>query len=106
MHFLTTVSENRLSENPDVSVLVLEAGGDGNLMSDLPMSQVFNLWSEIDWAYRTVPDGKTCTAMRKGICVYHRGKAIGGSSNLNSLIYIRGEFSFPKSNQTYKGGGG
>ncbi len=80
----------RLSEDPSVSVLLVEAGGDGNLVSNVPALQGMNMNGEIDWSYRTKPDGRTCLGIVNGSCAYHRGKALGGTSNINSLIYIRG----------------
>ncbi len=81
---------SRLSEDPDVNVLLLEAGGDGNLASMIPMMQSLTLYSEIDWAYKTEKDGKTCQGLKDKRCVYNRGKAIGGTSLLNAMVYIRG----------------
>ncbi len=69
----------------------MEAGGDGNILANVPMWQSMNLNSQVDWAYRTEPDGKACHGMINQSCIYHRGRAIGGTSILNSLIYIRGE---------------
>ncbi len=48
----------RLSEDPLVSVLLLEAGGDGNLASRVPILTPVNLDSAIDWSYTTHPDGR------------------------------------------------
>ena len=45
---------------------------------------------EIDWSYRTLPDGRNCQGMMNRHCVWHRGRAIGGTSNLDSMMYIRG----------------
>lgn len=85
-----SVLANRLSENPAMRVLALEAGG-----SDIP-ANVHNpsLWytlmrSSVDWDYTSVPqpglDGR----------VTHepRGKIPGGSSNLYIMMHIRGHQS-------------
>ena len=47
--------------------------------------------SSMDWKYTNEPDGKSCLAMIDGRCSWHRGKAIGGSSAINGMIYIRGD---------------
>ena len=44
----------------------------------------------MDWQYFSEPDGETCLAMNEGKCSWHRGKAIGGSSAINGMVYIRG----------------
>ncbi len=81
---------SRLTEDPNVSVLALEAGG-----ADVP-ENVHNasLWftllgSEIDWGYMSVPqpglDGRPTYEPR--------GKLPGGSSNLYIMMHIRGHRS-------------
>ena len=82
----------RLSEDSDVSVLLLEAGGDGTLLADVPLFayQLFNS-PDMDYAYKTAPDGRNCLGMRGGSCVWHRGRVIGGSSNMHAMMYHRGK---------------
>lgn len=77
----------RLSENPDVSVLVLESGGE-DLAPDIhrPMGWPLMLGTEVDWSYATVP--QTHAALRR--VVWPRGRVLGGSSSLNALVYMRG----------------
>jgi choline dehydrogenase len=79
------------SKDPSVSVLLLEAGGDGTKVSNVPMFLGLNLNGEIDWSYKTRPDGRTCLGMVGKQCSWHRGKAVGGSSNINTMIYMRGD---------------
>ena len=80
----------RLSENPDVSVCLLEAGGDGkDLMIKVPIgAAVFlrGLFKINNWAFQTVPQ-KGLNG-RSGF--QPRGKALGGSSAINAMLYIRG----------------
>ena len=85
----------RLSEDPNVSVLLLEAGGDGTVLADIPLFayQLFNS-PKMDYAYKTTPDGRNCLGMRGGECVWHRGRVIGGSSNIHAMMYHRGELLF------------
>src|SRR4051812_43090945 len=81
------VVANRLTENPQVSVLALEAGG-----ADVP-ENVHNasvwytlLGSPIDWGYTSTPQPGL-----NGRSTYEpRGKLIGGSSNLYIMMHIRG----------------
>ena len=85
-----SVLANRLSEDPSVRVLALEAGG-----PDVP-ANVYNpsLWytllgSDVDWQYKSVPqpglDGR--------VTAEPRGKLPGGSSNLYIMMHIRGHKS-------------
>jgi choline dehydrogenase-like flavoprotein len=55
----------RLSENPDVHVLVLEAGQDQSTDSRVttPALWPMLLGTDADWAYRTVPQVSACIAM-------------------------------------------
>jgi 4-pyridoxate dehydrogenase len=78
----------RLSEDPDVSVLLLEAGGwDRDPLIHIPLG-----WPHIllnrkhDWMYFAEPEA---TMDGRGIeCA--RGKVIGGSSSINAMAYVRG----------------
>ena len=45
----------------------------------------------MDWKYKNEPDGDTCLAMNDGKCSWHRGKALGGSSAINGMLYVRGD---------------
>ena len=80
----------RLSEEASVSVLLLEAGGDGGPVSDVPMLNTVLFNSAVDWGYRTRPDGRSCLGMEGGECLWHRGKVVGGTSVINAIIYNRG----------------
>ncbi len=88
------VLANRLSEDPDISVCLLEAGGDGKgLLVRMPVGVAAMISGKPvkvnNWAYETVPqpglDG------RKGY--QPRGKALGGSSAINAMLYVRGHRS-------------
>ncbi|MCF6113992.1 GMC family oxidoreductase [Mesorhizobium muleiense] len=82
------VLANRLSEDPDVSVLLLEAGDwDRDPMIHIPLG-----WGKIlterrhDWMYFCEPEANV--GGRKVECA--RGKVIGGSSSTNAMAYVRG----------------
>ncbi|MGD9865044.1 MAG: GMC family oxidoreductase, partial [Pseudodonghicola sp.] len=83
----------RLSEDPATRVCLLEAGGTGrHILIRAPAGVVAMLpgYGHIsNWAYRTVPqaglDG------RRGY--QPRGKALGGSSAINAMLYVRGHRS-------------
>ncbi len=82
------VVANRLSEDPNVSVCLLEAGPSHKHFSvRIPLATLYNLISfKRNWAFETVPQ-KGLNG-RKGY--QPRGKVLGGSSSMNAMMYIRG----------------
>ncbi|CAL7944272.1 unnamed protein product [Xylocopa violacea] len=85
-----TVVVNRLTENPEWSVLLLEAGGHETEVTDVPILSIYLHKSKVDWKYRTQPQDSACQAMIDRRCCWTRGKVLGGSSVLNTMLYIRG----------------
>ncbi|WP_293577051.1 GMC family oxidoreductase N-terminal domain-containing protein [Phaeobacter sp.] len=81
---------SRLSENPNVSVCLLEAGGRGDsLLVRAPAAVVAMLPGRPrinNWAFETVP--QPGLNGRRGY--QPRGKALGGSSAINAMLYVRG----------------
>ncbi|EIN11653.1 aryl-alcohol oxidase-like protein [Punctularia strigosozonata HHB-11173 SS5] len=78
----------RLSEDPRISVLVLEAGASntGVLDSEVPLLAA-RLWgTQYDWNYTTVPQ----PGLNGRQIPYARGKLLGGSSSINLMVYTRG----------------
>ena len=81
------VLANRLSADPAVSVLLLEAGGpDTSPFIHTPAMMGFLPDGPHDWRYRTVPQAY-CNLRR---FPWPRGRTLGGSSSINYMIYIRG----------------
>lgn len=82
------VLANRLTEDPGVSVLLLEAGGrDLNPMIHVPGGVGMLFGPRVNWRFYTVP--QTCLDNRQ--IWYPQGKTLGGSSSINAMIYIRGQ---------------
>ncbi len=82
-----SVLAKRLSENPKVNVLLIEAGAsDDNLFMRVPAAFYRNYNLEQDWGYDTIPQ------KHKGNYTIYvpRGKTLGGSSSINAMIYLRG----------------
>ena len=81
------VLANRLTEDPDVSVLLIEAGGpDTNDFVHIPAAFSALYRSAQDWDHSTGYEPH-CGNRR----IYlPRGKVLGGSSSINAMIYIRG----------------
>ncbi len=82
------VVASRLSEDPSVTVCLLEAGGEGrNLFIRTPLGFVAGMPRGINsWNYQTVPQAGFNG--RRGF--QPRGKALGGSSTINAMIYAHG----------------
>ncbi|KAL4219801.1 hypothetical protein ACF0H5_020213 [Mactra antiquata] len=82
----------RLSEDSDVTVLVLEAGPDStDWRIDVPLF-AGDMWhSELDWDYYTVSQTQSGLAGENpGVHHWPRGKLLGGSGMLNAMQYVRG----------------
>ncbi|HEX7969485.1 MAG TPA: choline dehydrogenase [Stellaceae bacterium] len=82
------VLAHRLSADPDVKVLLLEAGGaDSSFFIRMPAGIARLGMSRFDWQHRTAPQ----TALKGRRLYWPRGKALGGSSAINAMVYIRGQ---------------
>ncbi len=81
------VLAGRLSEDPDVRVLLIEAGPpDTNETIHVPVAFGSLFRTQVDWDYFTALE-----PFADGRRVYlPRGKVLGGSSSINAMIYIRG----------------
>ncbi|KAB0800575.1 hypothetical protein PPYR_06315 [Photinus pyralis] len=84
------VVANRLSENSKWTVLLLEAGGEENYFTDIPLLAPFQSSTRFNWDFATEPSNKHCLSLKNKRCNLPRGKAIGGTSVINFLLYSRG----------------
>src|SRR6266404_3075979 len=82
------VLAHRLSSDPAVRVLLLEAGGEGmGVQSVVPAGSYLMMGNpKADWCYLGEPDQ---SANGRRIC-WSAGKMLGGSSALNGMVYFRG----------------
>jgi choline dehydrogenase len=81
------VLANRLTENPDATVVLLEAGGaDDHPEIRIPARWWNLLGTPIDWGYRSEPQDH----LKNRVLTFNRGKVLGGSSSINAMVYIRG----------------
>ncbi|XP_035775487.1 glucose dehydrogenase [FAD, quinone]-like isoform X3 [Anopheles albimanus] len=86
-----SVLANRLSENPDWKVLLLEAGGDPPMESEIPVMLGFLQNSPVDWVYHaTSRNDRACRASGAKGCFWPRGKMLGGCGASNAMVYMRG----------------
>ncbi len=85
------VLANRLSADPDVSVLLLEAGGkDDYFWIDIPVGYLYTIGNpRTDWCYEIQPD----PGLNGRTIGYARGRVLGGCSSINAMIYMRGQRS-------------
>ncbi|CAN0617357.1 choline dehydrogenase [Burkholderia multivorans] len=83
------VLANRLTEDPDVSVLLLEAGGkDDYHWIHIPVGYLYCIGNpRTDWLYKTQPQA----GLNGRSLAYPRGRVLGGSSSINGMIYMRGQ---------------
>jgi choline dehydrogenase-like flavoprotein len=81
----------RLSEDPNTTVAILEAGGTGdNWVVTTPGALALMVPGKLNnWAFDTVPQA----GLNGRIGYQPRGKALGGSSAINAMVYIRGHRS-------------
>ncbi|XP_063979780.1 glucose dehydrogenase [FAD, quinone]-like isoform X2 [Diachasmimorpha longicaudata] len=91
------VVANRLSEITHWNILLLEAGGEEIFLTDVPLLAPLMHITSYNWGYRTEPrpknsdgSGGYCLSMIDGRCNWPRGKAVGGTSVINFMIYSRG----------------
>jgi choline dehydrogenase len=81
------VLANRLSEDPDTTVLLIEAGPpDTNENIHVPLGYLQLGGTEVDWDYHSAPEPH-CDNRRIPL---PRGRVLGGSSSINAMVYIRG----------------
>jgi choline dehydrogenase-like flavoprotein len=77
----------RLSEQPDIKVLLLEAGGnDRNILFHIPAGFAKMTKGIGSWGWSTVPQKH----MQNRVLWYTQAKVIGGGSSINAQLYNRG----------------
>jgi choline dehydrogenase len=84
------VLANRLTEDPTVKVLVIEAGGEDHWWDwtiHMPAALAYPLASDrVNWAYDSEPE----PGMNGRRMYCPRGRVLGGSSSINGMAYVRG----------------
>jgi choline dehydrogenase len=82
-----SVVARRLAENPDVTVLLLEAGGSDDVSSVMEAGQwPLNLGTDRDWAFQAQPN----LHLNGRSIPMHMGKVLGGGSSINVMVWARG----------------
>uniref|UniRef100_A0A0K8S3Y4 Glucose-methanol-choline oxidoreductase N-terminal domain-containing protein n=1 Tax=Lygus hesperus TaxID=30085 RepID=A0A0K8S3Y4_LYGHE len=84
------VTANRLSENPKWTVLLLEAGIEGNLYTDIPALNIIFGFTNYNWKYVTESQPELmCRGMTNKRCSWPSGKGVGGTTIWNGLMWTR-----------------
>ncbi len=80
---------NRLSQDSDKRVLLLEAGGKDNyLWTKIPVGYLYCIGNpRTDWMFETEAE----SGLNGRSLIYPRGKVLGGCSSINGMIYMRGQ---------------
>jgi len=83
------VLANRLTQDADISVLLIEAGGkDDYVWIHIPVGYLYCINNpRTDWLFRTEAEA----GLNGRSLIYPRGKVMGGSSSINGMIYMRGQ---------------
>ena len=80
---------NRLTQNPNTTVLLLEAGAkDDYIWIHIPVGYLYCIDNpRTDWQFKTEP----IPGLNQRALLYPRGKGLGGCSSINGMIYMRGQ---------------
>ncbi|MEZ5450913.1 MAG: GMC family oxidoreductase N-terminal domain-containing protein [Thiolinea sp.] len=83
------VLANRLSADPEVTVLLLEAGNDEQwIWTKIPVGYLYCINNpRTDWCYKTEAE----PGLNGRSILYARGKGLGGSTLINAMLYLRGQ---------------
>jgi choline dehydrogenase len=92
------VLASRLAEDDNRTVLLIEAGGiptadpeiDVPVFADHARGGTEKGPADFDWTYYTVPQKNACKGHINQSSLWHCGKGLGGTSNLNYMLYLRG----------------
>ncbi|XP_038113309.1 glucose dehydrogenase [FAD, quinone] [Culex quinquefasciatus] len=85
------VLANRLSEDPTISVLLLELGKpEISTIQTVPGAVSFQPSTDYNFGYLTEPQRGACLATEGRRCAWHAGRGLGGSTIINVMVYTRG----------------
>lgn len=84
------VVANRLSEIPEWKVLLIEAGDEDRIYTDLVLISHYYQFTNYNWGFKTTPQKNACLALPNNQCLWPQGKGVGGSTIINGNIFTRG----------------
>ncbi|KAL1459812.1 hypothetical protein WDU94_011766 [Cyamophila willieti] len=82
------VVAGRLSENPNVKVLLLETGPDEPTTSRVPGLLANIIGSPLDYSFKTEKNDKACLETG-GVCTWPRGRMLAGTGGFSGMLYTR-----------------
>ncbi|CAH0548915.1 unnamed protein product [Brassicogethes aeneus] len=85
-----SVVANRLSENPDWKILLLEVGEEASFLTDIPAIAPIFQFTNYNWNYLAEKQENVCLGLDGQRMAWPRGRAVGGSSIINYMIHVRG----------------
>ncbi|KAF2878935.1 hypothetical protein ILUMI_27239 [Ignelater luminosus] len=85
-----SVIANRLSEITNWKILLLEVGYPEGFLAQFPLLAPILQFTDYNWDYTMERQENFCRAMINQRCAWPRGKALGGTSVINYMIYTRG----------------
>ncbi|CAH1642398.1 unnamed protein product [Spodoptera littoralis] len=86
-----SVVASRLTENEDVNVLLIEAGGYPPIESEYPAWFTLLARSVYDYNITSTDDGKTAQNLQGKVVTLNQGKMLGGSSSLHHMMHTNGD---------------
>ncbi|XP_075233791.1 glucose dehydrogenase [FAD, quinone]-like [Lycorma delicatula] len=84
-----SIIANRLTENPDWQVLLIEAGSEPEANSDVP-AFAFDPPQSMSTLYIAERQPGNCEGYPNGQCIWRQCRSLGGCSSLNLMLYVRG----------------
>ncbi|XP_044254346.1 glucose dehydrogenase [FAD, quinone]-like isoform X2 [Tribolium madens] len=85
-----SVIASRLSENLYWKILLLEAGDEGNLISSIPYAVSLLPFTKYNWGHFMEVQPNLAQSYNDNRMPWHKGRALGGTSVINYMIYTRG----------------
>jgi len=74
------VVANRLSENPNWKVLLLEAGREESILGDIPIFVSYMQFTDYNWGFKAERQPGACLGIEEQQCRWPRGKGLGGNA--------------------------
>lgn len=87
------VLANRLSENSNNKILLIEAGNTFGPLSTIPIAATLMQGTSIDWSFKTISQQYSSKGLFNNQQILPRGKGLGGSSQINYLLHYDGKES-------------
>jgi choline dehydrogenase-like flavoprotein len=84
------VVANRLSEIREWNILLLEAGDEELVVTEIPAIYAYFQISDLSWGFRAQPENNSCLGLKDHRSIWAQGRVMGGTSVINAMMYTRG----------------